>query len=140
MRSIFGDFIVITQNIQMICLSILVTVLAYMLSYLGKMVIGLTAFWFTDYRGFSEFISVVILLFSGFVVPIEFFPTTVKFVAQCLPFAYSIYYPILAWQGRLAMPEFAAVISIQCIWIAMFYIFYLLLWKKGVREYSAIGQ
>lgn len=112
---------------------------AFCISFLFKMIVGISAFWTTDYSGLAEMTDVLILLFGGFVVPLEFFPSFWNTVATYTPFPYGTYYPVLAVEGRLALGEMWRIIGIQLGWIFTLGAIYRLMWKKGVRLYSGVG-
>lgn len=112
---------------------------AFCISFLFKMIVGITAFWTTDYVGIREMMGVLILLFGGFVIPIEFFPSFWRTVAVYTPFPYGTYFPVLAVEGRLALLEMWRIIGIQWGWILGLGILYRWMWKRGVRLYTGVG-
>jgi ABC-2 type transport system permease protein len=137
----FGiDVVRISQNPLVILFAICIAMLGYCISFLFKMLLGMTAFWTTDYSGIAELTGVVTLLFGGFVVPLTFFPQWLSTIANSLPFAYVIYYPIVAFQGNLNIGELFRVLGIQTVWIAVLFILYRIMWRNGVGKYTALGQ
>jgi ABC-2 type transport system permease protein len=137
----FGlDIFRISQNPVIIILAISIAVFGYFISFLFKMLLGMTAFWTTDYSGIAELVGVLTLLFGGFVVPLTFFPQWLSAIANSLPFAYVIYYPIVAFQGNLNIGELFRVLGIQIVWISVLFLLYRIMWKNGVGKYTAIGQ
>lgn len=112
---------------------------AFCVSFLFKMIVGLSAFWTTDYTGLAEMTGVLILLFGGFVIPLEFFPSFWHTVATYTPFPYGTYFPVLAVEGRLALGEMWRIIGIQLGWIFILGVTYRWMWKRGVRLYTGVG-
>lgn len=127
-------------NLDQVLLGIVVIVCAYFLSFCFKMLLGLSALFTTDFIGLSEFIGVVILIFGGFVIPLELFPDQLKQAISILPFPYMFYYPIITIQGHLGLAELIRVIAIQLGWIFVFILLYRYLWKKGVRLFTGVGR
>ena len=80
------------------------------------------------------------LISGGFVVPLRFLPSWIEKIALLLPFPYAMYFPILAWMGKLSVGELFQVIGMQIMWILLFFGLFTVLWKKGVREYSGVSQ
>ena len=138
---IFGfDIVRISQNPVIMVFAVSIAVFGYFISFLFKMLLGMTAFWTTDYSGIAELVGVSTLLFGGFVVPLTFFPHWLSAIANSLPFAYVIYYPIVALQGKLEIVELFRVLGIQIVWIAVLFLLYKIMWRTGVGKYTALGQ
>jgi ABC-2 type transport system permease protein len=137
---IFGSLVKITDSPILFMFAIIIMVFGYLLSFLFKMIVAFTAFWLTDFRGFKQIIDVVILVVSGFIMPLEFYPDLLRQVISWLPFPYSIYYPVTAVQGRFSFAELIQIIAIQLLWIALLSIMYQYMWKKGTASFTGVGQ
>lgn len=137
---IFGNFFTLSNNPLVIALSLLICLLAFMLSFTFKTVLGLLAFWLTDTNGLFQLSDAVVQIFGGFIVPITLLPSLLQHTATFLPFAYMAYYPVVAIQGQLGISELAKVILFQVIWIVSFALLYKWLWIEGRKKYTAIGQ
>ncbi len=118
---------------------LIVLVLAIALNFLIFFSVGISAFWVvqTSYLFWAakEFIKIA----SGGVFPIDIFGQTVVTISNYLPFKYTIYYPINVLNGKLAMSEILHGIVVQCVWIVIISIITNLLWKKGIKDYVAVG-
>lgn len=130
----------LTGKPEYILLSILILVGGYFLSYLLKIILGLSALFTTDFRGLAEFIEVMIIVFGGFVIPLDLFPDTLKGILSLLPFPYMFYYPVVAFLGRLSIEELVRVLVSQIAWIGGFAILYTFIWKKGIRLFTGVGR
>lgn len=137
---LLGGFGTLVHDPLGIALTILIAVCAYMISFLFKMIVGLSALWITDYSGLQQLVEVVILTFAGMLMPIEFFPDAVQRVAYALPFPYIIYFPIIALQGKLTAVQSVQTLAIQAAWIILFALLYCVIWKKGMKLFTGIGQ
>lgn len=137
---LFGPFLAFSQDLLIISLSIVVIVLAYILSFTFKMILGITALWSTDSRGLFQIFEVLLLIFGGFVVPLTLLPVLVNKIALALPFAYMVYFPIISIQGQLDARGILGVITTQGIWILVLHFVYRIVWAMGRRKYTAIGQ
>ncbi len=138
--AIFGSFINISPNVQVFLLSIIVFFLAYLLSFTYKMFLGLTAFWFIDARGFYQLVEVLMIIFAGYILPLDLMPEFLKIVSNVLPFAYIIYYPVITLQGKLTVSSILHIILMQVIWIGIFAISYKILWSRGIKKFTGVGQ
>ncbi|MDO8609465.1 MAG: ABC-2 family transporter protein [bacterium] len=137
---IFGPFITITHDLTTLLFAVLIAVCAYILSFIFKMIVGFIAFWTVDIMGVFLFLDIIMLIFAGFVVPIEFLLHPLNIIAKFLPFSYIIYYPVIAFQGKLSIIQSINIIIIQLIWIMFFTIIYQIMWKKGMRKFSGVSQ
>lgn len=121
-------------------LVILILILGLLISFSFKIGMAYTAFWIKDTTGLFEFFTVVMIIFSGGVMPIPWYPIMMQKICNLLPFAYSGYYPVMAVQGGLSLIELLNIITIQGIWLSVLFLLQGYIWKRGMREFSAIGQ
>jgi ABC-2 type transport system permease protein len=90
--------------------------LAVCISFGFRFIVNLSAFWLLDYRGVGSIMTAVWTFFSGFVVPIAFFPGALQAVSRALPFAAMVNTPIEIF---LEKPQGAAVLAAlagQALW------------------------
>jgi len=139
-NTVFGRIIVITQDKNLLLYAIIIAVLAYLVSFIFKMIVGFIAFWTTDLYGIYDLLDIVMVVFAGYIVPINMLFEPVRTTAYLLPFSYMIYFPVLALQGKLSPTEISRVIGYQVIWLIVFIGLYLLLWKKGIKKFTGVGQ
>lgn len=130
----------IIHSPQVILLSIIIICLAYFISFLFKMILGISALWTTDFTGLAQLIGVVILSFGGFIVPIHLFPDYLQKIVTLTPFPYIFYYPITSVLGYYQITMLTKIILIQILWIITFIILYRILWLKGVNKFTAVGR
>jgi ABC-2 type transport system permease protein len=124
----------------LIILTIISIIFAYTLSFLFKMILGFSAFWLTEFHGIQSTIEIILLIFAGFIVPLQLLPSMLRQISFALPFAYMVYYPILAIQGKLDAMQIINVLSMQIIWIAFLVFVYGLVWNRGVKLFTGVGQ
>lgn len=132
--------IMITSQPAVILLTMIMAIFAFSISFLIKMNMGLSAFWFTERHGFFEAVTIVSIIFSGGIVPIHLLPPLVQKISYALPFAYVAYYPIISLQGQLAITQIFYILSIQLLWIGILFVLNRLLWFRGINKFTALGQ
>ncbi len=140
LSAIFGNFLRLNLSLMQVALIIIIFVLAYMISFTFKMIIAIVAFWTTDTRGLHELTDVIILIFAGFIVPVNLLPGILEKAAYLLPFSYIIYFPVIAIQGKLSVLSMLSVISSQIIWLCMLVIFFRFQWKKALIRFTDLGH
>jgi ABC-2 type transport system permease protein len=90
--------------------------LAVVVSFAFRFLYNLTAFWLLDYRGVGVIAITVALLFSGFIVPLPFFPDWLEAVARVLPFAAIVQTPVDVFLEQVTGAEIAAALFLQALW------------------------
>jgi len=51
-----------------------------------------------------------------------------------------VYYPVFALMGKFKLPQLFEIILIQIFWILLLVTFYKILWIKGVKKFTGVGQ
>jgi viologen exporter family transport system permease protein len=93
--------------------------LAVVVSFAFRFLYNLAAFWLLDYRGVGVIAITVALLFSGFIVPLPFFPDWLEAIARVLPFAAIVQIPIDVFLEQVTGAEVAAALLLQAFWAAV---------------------
>jgi len=138
--SILKANIAIHLTLQSVLFGIVTAILAFFLSHVYKMSLGLLAFWFTDIKGVLDLLDAIRIVLAGVFMPLILYPDALRKVADVLPFAYSLYYPIVVFQGQTTFTESIRIIAMQCIWFAILYCIYRILWKKGMETFTGVGK
>lgn len=136
----FRQFINISITPPILFLTVIIGFFAYILSFIFKLIMGFSAFWLVEYSGFSQLVEVMILIFAGNIMPIDFYPNFVKQIAYILPFSYIIYFPVVALAGKLNLWQLGRVIFIQILWICVLIFLYRIIWKQGVKKFTGVGN
>ena len=136
----FGKLIQITTDPFVLVMSGLIAVLAYFLSFTMKVNVGFSAFWFVDSGGFFELVTIILIIFSGGIVPLHILPNFFQILSYTLPFAYMGYFPIVALQGQLNTIQLFQVVGVQIIWLGTLLLLKRLLWNRGIKQFTAYGQ
>lgn len=100
--------------------------------------IGLMAFWLEDTWILKVILMVISSFLSGGVIPLELFPSWLASALQWTPFPYLSYYPVRIFMGF--EPNYLQAISVCSAWLIFFLIFNTVLWRRGMRLYTAAGM
>lgn len=113
---------------------------AYVLRSILMWLLGLVTFWTTRVAALFELYVLCELLLSGRLVPLSFLPEPVGRVADWLPFKWTFAFPIEALIGQLDGRGLLTGLLTQFAWIAASAGLLALVWRRAVRNYTAVGN
>jgi ABC-2 type transport system permease protein len=112
---------------------------AWSILFLMQYTVGLTGFWITRSLSINDAWFFTYSLASGYLVPLDLFPNSVRDVLAVLPFRYTMSFPVEVLMGRLATPVILRDIAVQWLWAIALYALCRWVWRRGLRQYSAVG-
>lgn len=115
------------------------TALASILFFNLSSCLGLLAFWFTQTEGITSFVWTGVFLLGGQSLPVSFFPPYIIKLIELLPFRYIYSFPLEIYFGRLAPLQLLHGFIVQIFWLIVLGLLYRLLWRRGLKHYSAYG-
>jgi ABC-2 type transport system permease protein len=112
---------------------------AFLLRFLFSWALAMSAFWTTRIDAINQTFYVAELFFAGLIAPIALLPSPLQVVASILPFRWGLSFPVELFLGRLSPQDAATGFLVQLAWIAVTLVGLRLIWRAGVRRYSAFG-
>ena len=112
---------------------------ACVLRFLVEWALGLLTFWTTRMNVLSQFYFAVLLFLSGQLVPFTLFPAPIQFVAKLLPFYWMVAFPVALCIQNLRQNEILSGLTLQSLWLLLSLLLLVVLWRCGIRRYSAVG-
>ncbi len=97
------------------------------------------AFWATRADALLAVQDALIFLLAGQVAPIRLLPGALKIIATFLPFRYMLGFPVEVLTGQLGAADLWTGFAIQAFWFALALGLYFILWRAGLRRYTAVG-
>lgn len=113
--------------------------LAWALRFFWGYALALLAFWAARADALLAVQDSLVFLLAGFVAPTALLPGSLKSLAAALPFRYMVGFPVEILTRRLSGDQLAAGFAIQLAWLALALLAARLVWKNGLRRYSAVG-
>jgi ABC-2 type transport system permease protein len=101
--------------------------------------IGAASFWFTRIGAISSIVVTLELLTGGRLVPPELMPGWAQAVSWGLPFRWTFAFPIEALIGPISPGRLFVGLAMQAVWLVGILILLRLVWRRGIRRYSAVG-
>ena len=102
-------------------------------------ILGYMAFWFEEANAVMWSFMVLFNILTGFFLPLDFFPRWSIGILEMLPFASWGYIQTKLYIGFYSLDKIFLLLAVQIIWIFALLLFQKLVWKRGVRKYSAVG-
>jgi ABC-2 type transport system permease protein len=93
-------------------------VLGIVTSFGHRFLVTMTTFWTLEYRAVSQMSTVVAMFFSGFMIPIGFFPDWLERLSRLLPYVGFAQIPIEVLLGKLRGAALVGALGSQVVWMA----------------------
>jgi viologen exporter family transport system permease protein len=113
---------------------------AYLIRTMNLWLLGMVTFWTTRVSALFETYMVVELLLSGRLVPLRLMPGWAQALANFLPFKWTFGFPIEALVTRRSTGSLLFGLAMQAFWILVGLGLVLLVWRRAIRRYSAVGN
>lgn len=117
----------------------LALLLGWLSSFAWRFLINLAAFWTPNARGIGRLGFVAANFFSGFLMPLSFFPQWVQTLAYLTPFPYMLNSIVEIYLGILHGAAFWQAMAIELLWIGILFALSQLLLRAGVRRLVILG-
>ncbi len=115
---------------------------ACILMFLMSFLIGMAAFGLKNIRALEDLKGVLLGVFGGALIPIDFLPDTVRNIADALPFKYIFYEPLqffLNNPAKAGWEPLMKTVMMQLLWIFVLYILIRALWSIAAKRFCAVG-
>ncbi len=111
-----------------------------LLSFLFDFIVGTTCFWTQSVWGISAAKDFIILFLSGALIPLQFYPESIRGIVRYLPFPYMYNLPLTILTARGAdIPSWITGVAIQAFWIAAVYFIVRAYFTFSLRKLTVNG-
>ena len=114
-------------------------ILAGLLRFFWGYWLALLAFWATRADALLALQDALVFLLAGQAAPTVLLPGALRALSTVLPFRYMLGFPVEVLVGWLEPAEIWRGFAFQGAWLAVALALYVVLWRLGVRRYSAVG-
>jgi len=114
-------------------------VISWMLSFLWRFLVNLSAFWTPNARGVLRLCFFASFFFSGFLMPLRFFPDWVIRLSYLTPFPHMLNTVVEIYLGVLQGTDLLIAIFHQLLWIVILFLSAQLVLRAGVRRLVILG-
>jgi ABC-2 type transport system permease protein len=115
-------------------------ILAFLLRFALEWTLALAAFWTTRIGAVNRAYFVMALFFSGQIAPLTLLPGPMAHLSLVLPFRSTAGFPVDLLLGRLSPHQALIGFATQLVWLGAILFVARLVWRAGLRRYSAVGS
>jgi ABC-2 type transport system permease protein len=113
--------------------------LAFVVGFHFEACIGMIGFWLLEVSSLLYIINTLNFFVSGHMFPIDLLPEWWVRVLKLLPMQYMAYFPAAVFLGKIRGAELAYGLLGELAWAAGLVVLARLLYRTGLRRYSAYG-
>jgi ABC-2 type transport system permease protein len=99
-----------------------------------------TAFWLDHVWSLNVLSAFIVLFFGGGFVPLAFFPAPLQAALEYTPFPALLSAPVELLLGRVSPATVPRTLGILALWSLPLLGLLQGLWRRGLRQYSGVGQ
>lgn len=108
--------------------------LAVLVAFAFSFIVNLSSFWLVDATGIMFIASIALMFFSGFLLPLAFFPPSLQAIANVLPFRAITSIPAQIWLGKIEGIALAPTMLLQLFWIVVLTAVSLVMLRLAMRK------
>jgi ABC-2 type transport system permease protein len=113
--------------------------LGFLVGFFFETCIGLVGFWFLEVTSFLYIVNTLNFFLSGHMFPLDLLPPFWAALLKSLPFQYMAYFPAAIFLGKIQGEELAYGLVGEFVWVVAFIVLARVLYRVGLRRYSAFG-
>lgn len=108
--------------------------LAFLIATLIGLLMGLVAFWTVQSLGVGVIYEFATQFFGGALIPLTFFPSALRTLANLLPFQTQVFIPVSIYTGAISDPaDIVQALGLQVFWVAALSVIAWAVWQYAKR-------
>ncbi len=117
----------------------LAVALAWSIRFYRQYSFGLLTFWTDQSTAIENLWLTLYMVLGGALAPLSLFPEPLQAVLRFTPFPYTIDFPVRVLLGTVQGSELWRGLLGQVLWVLLFVLLRLVMWRQGLRLYGAVG-
>lgn len=127
-------------SLATLSLWLLTLFLSFLLGYFFELTLGMLGFWMLEVSSFLYLVNTLNFFVSGHFFPIDLMePAGLATILKMLPFQYLAYFPAAVFLDKIPAQQILPLIGVQILWVVFFALAARILWRLGLKRYSAFG-
>jgi ABC-2 type transport system permease protein len=114
-------------------------VLAFLVGFFFEACVGMVGFWFLEVTSLLYIVMTLNFFISGHMLPLDLLPQPWSGFLKLLPFQYMAYFPAVVFLGKVKGMELVYHLAGAVGWSFFFMVLARVLYRLGLRRYSAFG-
>ena len=110
------------------------------ITYTLNLIFGYITFYTTESSYVWMFTAGIGFLFSGSALPISFFPHVMQGIVKLNPFRYTFSLPAELLFNKLTQEDYIKGLLIGSFWFILLLVIAKIVWKNGLKKYTAYGS
>lgn len=136
----FRDYLLPFGSLGHFLLFLFSIILAALLQFFLFEGLSLLSFWVENTYGIRFTMRVIMEVVGGAIIPLSFFPAILEKLFMLLPFPFLIYIPMKIYLGKIPLEQAGLELFKEGGWIVGLAMLNMILWKRGIRQYVAMGD
>jgi viologen exporter family transport system permease protein len=113
--------------------------LAFIVGFFFEACIGMIGFWFLEVTSLLYVVNILNFFISGQMFPLDLLSPFWAGLLKALPFQYLAYFPATVFLGKVQGRDLAHGLLAEAAWAVFFIVLARVLYRLGLRRYSAFG-
>jgi ABC-2 type transport system permease protein len=113
--------------------------LSWLVSFAWRFLVNIAAFWSPNAQGLGRFAFLSVLFFSGFLMPLAFFPAWVQRLASLTPYPYLLNTVVEIYLGIVSGPALVKALLLQAAWALGLIVLVQAVLRFGLRRLVILG-
>lgn len=118
---------------------ILSLVMTALLQFFISYSLALLAFWLLEVSTLIFIIFAFEYIAGGHLFPVDILPPTLAKILFLTPFPYQLFFPVSIYVGKVTGAALYHGLLIQAAWVVAAFVVAQIVWRRGIRRYSAVG-
>jgi ABC-2 type transport system permease protein len=114
-------------------------ILAFLVGFFFEASVGMVGFWFLEVTSLLYIVMTLNFFISGQMLPLDLLPQPWKGLLMALPFQYMAYFPAAVFLGKVNGADLWIGLMAELFWAIGFIVLTRVLFRLGLRRYSAFG-
>jgi ABC-2 type transport system permease protein len=131
---------IILPQVGMFLIFLIWSFAGVILNFFISLVLGAIGFWSPETWGPRFLIFMILDFTAGKMFPLDILPEILQKILMLTPFPYMSFLQVQLFLGRVESSEILNLSLNLAIWVVLTGVLALFLWKKGLKDYEAVGR
>lgn len=109
------------------------------ITFLVNAILGTLSLWMESSLRLVDLYLVFFFVFSGYLVPIQVFPPTLRRLAELMPFRFQVGFPVELMTSAHGRGAALVLLGEQWAWIAALFVVSIVVFRRGLSRFAAYG-